>query len=110
MQLCQILIANPVAIVLLYRPPKHNTEFINEFITAHDIILLLGGFNIHVCCASVTLSMEFLNLIESFDLVQLVSGPTHLQAQTLFQTLQLATQPSLIICLSFSLYNILVKL
>ncbi len=46
-------------------------------------ILLLGDFNIHVCCASKTLSIEFLNLIESFDIVQWVSGPTHSQGHTL---------------------------
>ncbi len=64
-------------------------EFLNEFaafvgdlVTAHDKILLLGDFNIHICCASKTLSMEVLNLIESFDFVQWVSGP-HSQGHSL---------------------------
>ncbi len=66
-QLFQILLANPVTIALVYRPPKQDMEFLNEFtafvgdlVTAYDKILLLGDFNIHVCCASETLSMEFL--------------------------------------------------
>ncbi len=66
-QLFQILLANPVTIALVYRPPKQDMEFLNEFtafvgdlVTAYDKILLLGDFNIHVCCASKTLSMEFL--------------------------------------------------
>jgi len=89
-QLFQILLANPVTVALLYRPPKHNSEFINEFaaflgdiVIAHDKILLIGDFNIHVCCTTLTLSREFLNLIESFDLVQWVTGPTHQQGHTL---------------------------
>ncbi len=46
--------------------------FVGDLVTAHDKILLLGDFNIHVCCASKTLSMKFLNLIESFDIIQWV--------------------------------------
>lgn len=65
-QLFQILLANPVTIALVYHPPKQDMEFLNEFaafvgdlVTSHDKILLLGDFNIDVCCASKTLSMEF---------------------------------------------------
>lgn len=90
MQLFQISLANPITVALIYRPPKHNSEFINEFaafvgdlVIANDKILLIGDFNIHVCCTSLTLSREFLNLIESFDLVQWVSDPTHQQGHTL---------------------------
>lgn len=57
--------------------------FAGDFIAAHDKLLLLGDFNNHVCCLSKILSMEFLNLIVSFDFVHWVSGPTHLHGHTL---------------------------
>lgn len=43
----------------------------------YDCFLLLGDFNVHICCANDTLSSEFLNLIESLDLIQWVKSPTH---------------------------------
>ncbi len=53
--------------------------FVGDLITAYDKILLLGDSNIDACCASKTLSMEFLNRIQSFDFVQWIYGLTHLQ-------------------------------
>lgn len=38
---------------------------------------MLGDFNVHVCCASDHLASEFLNIIDSFNLVQWVKEPTH---------------------------------
>lgn len=51
-QLFQIVMVNPVIIVLVYRLPQQNKDFLTEFaafvgdlITAHDKTLLLGDFN-----------------------------------------------------------------
>lgn len=89
-QLFQLSLVNPVVFVIIYRPPHANNNFINEFaeflaeiVTSHDRILILGDFNIHVCCDSKPLSQDFLSLIDSFDFVQWVSGPTHVQGHTL---------------------------
>jgi len=43
----------------------------------------MGDFNIHVCCLENPLAKEFLSLIDSFDLVQFVNAPTHIQGHTL---------------------------
>lgn len=75
---------------LIYRPPKPNrlfiqefSEFLSEMSTKHDRFLLLGDFNVHICYGKDTLSSEFRNLIESFDLVQWVNSPTHNQGHML---------------------------
>lgn len=68
----------------MYRPPKPNRAFVQEFrdflsemYTKYDRFLLLGDFNGHICCRNDLLSSEFINLIESFDLLQWVKSPTH---------------------------------
>ena len=75
---------DPVLCVLIYRPPNLNCGFITEFsellslITQRfDNIILLGDFNIHICCPSHPLAAEFISLCESFDLVQSVNDITH---------------------------------
>lgn len=49
----------------------------------YNYILLLGDFNIHVCCQSKPLTMEFFNLIDSFNMAQWVKDPTHIHGHTL---------------------------
>lgn len=88
--LFQLSLVNPVFFAVIYRPPNVNKEFLNEFapfmseiVTSYDRILILGDFNIHACCDSKPLSKDFLRLLDSFDFVQWVSGPTHAQGHTL---------------------------
>lgn len=75
---------------VIYRPPKHNKDFISDFARflteippKYDRILTVGDFNIHVCCTEKPLTKDFLDLVESFNLVQSVSGPTHEHGHTL---------------------------
>ncbi len=89
-QLMQIDSRNPVLCVLVYRPPKINKNFIHEFtgflggiMMKYDRLVILGDFNIHICCSSNGLAREFLNLIDAFNLVQSVTGPTHKLGHTL---------------------------
>lgn len=56
-QLLQLVLVNPITIALIYCPPHHNKDFISELavlmgdlVTRHEKIMLLGNFNIHVCC------------------------------------------------------------
>jgi len=49
----------------------------------YDRVLIVGDFNIHVCCPSKPLSKDFLNIIDSFNLVQSVSGHTQILGHTL---------------------------
>ncbi|XP_026055013.1 uncharacterized protein LOC113108674 [Carassius auratus] len=75
---------------LVYRPPKWNKDFIQQFsdflsglMSRCDKLLVLGDFNVHLCCPSMPLVNEFLSLIETFNLTQHVFGSTHMKGHTL---------------------------
>ncbi len=78
-----------VLCAVVYRPPKYNKNFIQDFADLlagialkYDRFLIIGDFNIHVCCESKPLVKEFLSLIDSFNLTQSVTGPTHEKGHT----------------------------
>lgn len=48
-----------------------------------DKFLILGDFNVHVCCESKPLVKDFLTVIESLNLTQWVTGATHEKGHTL---------------------------
>lgn len=80
----------PFLCALIYRPPKFNKDFIKDFTDFlteisfnYDRFLIVGDFNIHVCCESKPLVNEFLSLIDSFNLTQSVNVPTHEKGHTL---------------------------
>ena len=82
--------SDPVLCAVIYRPPKYNKDFVNDFsgllaeiMPKYDRAIFLGDFNIHVCCPEKPLVKDFLSLIDSFNLVQCVSGPTHEHGHTL---------------------------
>lgn len=75
---------------MIYRPPKYDTDFINDFsdflsgiMLNYDRILIIGNFNNNVCCPTKPLVKDFLHLIDSFNLVQSVIGSTHKRGHTL---------------------------
>ena len=75
---------------LSYRPPKHNSDFINEFaaFTTHlsslsPNIILLGDFNIHMDKISNPLTSEFTSCLDSFGLQQHIHFPTHSKGHVL---------------------------
>ncbi len=85
-----------VLCVLVYRPPKYNKDFIQHFseflshiVPSCDNILILGDFNIHVCCPNKPMVSEFLQLVDSFNFMQFISNPTHEQGHTLDLVLSL---------------------
>lgn len=62
---------------VVYRPTKYHKNFLNDFsdfltwiMPLYDRVLLVGDFNIHVCCPDKPLVKEFLSLIDSFNFVQ----------------------------------------
>ena len=77
--------------VIVCRPPNQNRAFLSEFSellsvvmsSRYDRLLILGDFNIHVCCPTNTLATDFLHLIDSFILVQSMTCPTHVKNNTL---------------------------
>lgn len=75
-QLIHLNSSRPVLIILIYRPPTSNklveefTDFLGDILTTYGTILILGDFNIHVCCAANALAKDFLNLISFLNFVQ----------------------------------------
>lgn len=80
----------PLVCALIYRPPKRDKDFITEFsellshlVTEYDRLLLLGDFNIHVCCPGKPLVSEFFGVLDAFGLTQHINKATHIQGHTL---------------------------
>ncbi len=81
----------PCVSALVYRPPKYNkdlfnnwvSEFLADIVSHCDRLLILGDFNIHLCYPSKPLVKEFLLLIDSMNLSQFVSSPSHNLGHTL---------------------------
>lgn len=76
----------PLLCLLVYRPPKVCSTFIQEFseflspqVSRCDRILVLGDFNINACCPSKPMVKHFMSLINSLNFVQSVRqlSPTH---------------------------------
>lgn len=74
----------PTICVLLYRLPKYNKNFITQFSDLLSSIflncgsvLILGDFNIYVCCPEKPLVRNVTNLNDSFGLHQSVDSSTH---------------------------------
>ncbi|XP_070409642.1 uncharacterized protein [Nothobranchius furzeri] len=77
-------------VALIYRPPKFDVDFLKDFsdllsvnMLKYDHVLILGDFNIHVCCPDKPLAKVILHLLGSLNLSQWVLGPTHAQGHTL---------------------------
>ena len=62
---------------------KGNNFHTFEIMPKHDHVLIVGDFNVHVCCPDKPMARGFLSLIDSFNLVMSVSGPTQEQGHTL---------------------------
>lgn len=80
----------PVLCATFYRSPKYNKDFLGDFtdfltgiMANYDQVLILGDFNIHVCCPDKPLVKDFLNIIDSFNFAQRTVGPTHEHGHTL---------------------------
>ncbi len=81
----------PVLCVVVYGPPNQRKAFLSEFsellsvssyltlMSRYDRLSILGDFNIHLCCPTNALSTDLLHLIDSSNLVQSVTCPTHVK-------------------------------
>ncbi len=71
---------------VVYRPPRYNKDFsafLAYIMPKYYHVLIVGDFNVHVCCPDNPMVKDFLCLIDSFNLVQSVSGPTKERGHTL---------------------------
>ncbi|KAK5851193.1 hypothetical protein PBY51_002007 [Eleginops maclovinus] len=90
LQLFVVEFASPVLCAVVYRPPKYNKGFIQEFsefladtLPKYDKLLICGDFNVHVCCPSDKFATDFKTLLATFNLIQSVDKPTHHLGHTL---------------------------
>lgn len=82
---------HPVLCAVIYRTPKYSKDFIDDFsdffagIMAkyYRVLIVNRDFNFHICSPSKPLVKDFLDLIDSFNLVQFVNSPTHEHGHTL---------------------------
>ena len=82
--------SDPVLCAVIYRPPKYNKDFIEDFseflggvLSKYDKLLIVGDLNVHVCCISKPLAKDFLDVLDSFNLTQHITEPTHELGHTL---------------------------
>lgn len=81
---------DPVLCAVIFWLPKYNSNFVKDFseflagiMTNYDRILVVGDFNVHVCCPSKPLAKDFLDLIDAFNFLQYVTRPTQEHGHTL---------------------------
>lgn len=87
---CQLSGPTPTIIAALYRPPKHNKDFISELAdflthlsTVSPNIILVGDFNIHVDDDNNPLTKDFISCLDSLGLQQYIDFPTHVKGHIL---------------------------
>ncbi len=79
LQLIKLELTYTVYCALIYRPPKYNKDFIQDFsdfiysiVPITDNLLIIGDINIHVCCSSNLLGKQLSDLIDSFNITLFV--------------------------------------
>lgn len=79
-----------IVAVTVYRPPKHNVNFLDEFSELLSIIhanysriIVVGDFNLHADNTTDVGVLEFNNLLISMDFMQHLNEATHKQGHTL---------------------------
>ena len=96
MEILLKLPATALRIVVLYRPPpftknglkagvffKEFSGLLEQLVMSSGNLLLLGDFNLHVDDETNVQAATFLNLLDSYNLIQHVIGPTHKDYHTI---------------------------
>ena len=89
--LCAVIKCCPrILLLTVYRPPNLPAaafilfcELLSVICVLFDNIVISGDFNIHVDSPDSTHARDFLALIDTFNLIQHIQGPTHSQGHTL---------------------------
>lgn len=73
LSLFEVCRSHTVLCAVVYRPPKYNKDFLTEFsdflaeiMLKYDRVLIVGDFNVHMCCPDKPMAKDFLSLIDSF--------------------------------------------
>ncbi|KAK7895247.1 hypothetical protein WMY93_020572 [Mugilogobius chulae] len=80
----------PTIVAAVYRPPKYNKDFLNDFshLLTHlsslsNNVIILGDLNIHIDNINNSLCKDFLSCLDSFGLKQYIKFPTHCKGHIL---------------------------
>jgi len=89
-----------LALATVYRPPwpyaflKEFADFLLDLLVNVDKALIVGDFNIHVDNSNDALEAAFTVLLNSFEVKQDVTGPTHRLNHTLDLIISYGTDPT----------------
>ena len=79
-----------ILFIIIYRPPKYSPAFVEEVTemlsmisSEFDCFAIAGDFNIHIDNAENKITKEMITVLNTFDLIQHVHGPTHKGGHTL---------------------------
>ncbi len=79
-----------ILFIIVYRLPKYSPVFVEEFTellsmisSEFDCFAIAGDFNIHIDNAEIKTTKEIITVLNTFDLIQHVHGPTHNRGHTL---------------------------
>ncbi len=79
-----------ILFIIIYRPPKYSPAFVEEFTellsmisSEFDCFAIAGDFIIHIDNAEIKTTKEIITVLNTFDLIQHVHGPTHNRGHTL---------------------------
>ncbi len=79
-----------ILFIIICRPPKYSPAFVEEFTellsmisSEFDCFAIAGDFNIHIDNAEIKTTKEIVTVLNTFDLIQHVHGPTHNRGHTL---------------------------
>lgn len=98
----------PLCIDVIYRPPHSTKDFIKHFIElmgnmtiSDNRFILVGDFNIHICCQSNSFAQDFINLLDPFGITQWIHKTTHALGHTLDLLLSFSIELSDIVLSQF---------
>lgn len=76
-QLLKLGMDNTFVCAVIYHPPRYNdfSDFLSSLVPVYGKLLIVGDFNIHMCCPYHPLVSEFLQINDLFNLV--LSNLTH---------------------------------
>ena len=79
-----------ILFIIIYRPPKYSPAFVEEVTemlsmisSEFDCFAIAGDFNVHIDNAENKTTKEMITVLNTFDLIHHVHGPTHKGGHTL---------------------------
>lgn len=82
---------------------SRNLQICSLLLCPNMRVIILSDLNIHSCCPNLSsLTTDFINLVESFSLSEVVNGPTHVKGHTRDLVLSCGLPWRNVYCMHFS--------